>query len=450
MPPRPLRPKDEPGAPDGVDAASEPKTNKRRAVSSACIPCRKRKSKCDGSVPACSTCTAVYRTECSYDADSDHRRKGALKRDLQSLQQQNNALDVVVASLRTLPEGEAVALLHSLRSDANPDELATSLRTNVRLPHSYAPQTLEADFAQQLSTTPTSTSFDSAGFPSSREQSLDDTALSLTTTMSNESSGVWFRQPQDVEFVEHLLNLHFCWIHPFYHFFHREYFLHDMSRGNTEFCSALLVNAICSFTCHYSDRPAARAEATNPATAGDAFFAEAKRLLERTEKSSLTTVQALGIMSARECSHGRDSNAYQLAGRCLRMALELGLHLSVIGSGLRSSEVEVRKITFWGVFNLETACSVAFGRLSQLPRAAADIQKPSVNDRSEAQTWRPYEDTNLSLSPSAEQPARPMSYMHHMSTLSELASDMVNTFYAPPRALYQQATCRHLQTVSGV
>ncbi|RMY15072.1 hypothetical protein D0868_01090 [Hortaea werneckii] len=431
MPPRPLRPKDEPGAPDGVDAASEPKTNKRRAVSSACIPCRKRKSKCDGSVPACSTCTAVYRTECSYDADSDHRRKGALKRDLQSLQQQNNALDVVVASLRTLPEGEAVALLHSLRSDANPDELATSLRTNVRLPHSYAPQTLEADFAQQLSTTPTSTSFDSAGFTSSREQSLDDTALSLTTTMSNESSGVWFRQPQDVEFVEHLLNLHFCWIHPFYHFFHREYFLHDMSRGNTEFCSALLVNAICSFACHYSDRPAARAEATNPATAGDAFFAEAKRLLERTEKSSLTTVQALGIMSARECSHGRDSNAYQLAGRCLRMALELGLHLSVIGSGLRASEVEVRKITFWGVFNLETACSVAFGRLSQLPRAAADIQKPSVNDRSEALTWRPYEDTNLSLSPSAEQPARPMLYVHHMSTLSELASDMVNTFYAP-------------------
>merc|ERR1711971_799519 len=74
--------------------------------------------------------------------------------------------------------------------------------------------------------------------------------------MSNESSGVWFRQPQDVEFVEHLLNLHFCWIHPFYHFFHREYFLHDMSRGNTEFCSALLVNAICSFACHYSDAPA--------------------------------------------------------------------------------------------------------------------------------------------------------------------------------------------------
>ncbi|KAI7001929.1 hypothetical protein KC359_g209 [Hortaea werneckii] len=54
MPPRPLRPKDEPGAPDGVDAASEPKTNKRRAVSSACIPCRKRKSKVFVPAPLCS------------------------------------------------------------------------------------------------------------------------------------------------------------------------------------------------------------------------------------------------------------------------------------------------------------------------------------------------------------------------------------------------------------
>lgn len=76
-------------------------------------------------------------------------------------------------------------------------------------------------------------------------------------------------------------------------------------------------------------------------------------------------------------------------------------------------------------------CSVGFGRLSQLPRSAADIQKPSVNDRTEALAWRPYEDANLALSPSAEQPARPMVFVEHLSKLSELASDMVNTFYAP-------------------
>ncbi|KAK6386687.1 hypothetical protein LTR65_008750 [Meristemomyces frigidus] len=356
---------------------------------------------------------------------SDHRRKGALKRDLQTLQQQNDALDVVVASLRSLPEAEAITLLRELRGDTNPEDLAASLRANVQLPPSFAPQTLEADFAQHVSSTPSGSS------ALSREQSFDGSQLSLTSTGSDDASAVWFQVPQDVELVEHLLSLYFCWAHPFYHFFARDHFLHDMGQGRTEFCSALLVNAVLAFACHYSDRPSARADPSNPATAGDAFFAEAKRLLDRTEKPSLTTVQALGVMSARECSRGNDSNAYQLAGRCLRMALELGLHLSVIGSGLRASEVEVRKITFWAVFNLETACSVGFGRLTQLPRAAADIQKPSVNERSEAVTWRPYEDSGLALSPSAEQPARPMLFIDHMSRLSELASDMVNTFYAP-------------------
>lgn len=44
MPPRPIRPKSESLASEGNDAG-EGKGGKRRAVSSACIPCRKRKSK---------------------------------------------------------------------------------------------------------------------------------------------------------------------------------------------------------------------------------------------------------------------------------------------------------------------------------------------------------------------------------------------------------------------
>jgi hypothetical protein len=39
------------------DAAS-----KRRCVSTACIACRKRKSKCDGNTPSCAACASVYGT----------------------------------------------------------------------------------------------------------------------------------------------------------------------------------------------------------------------------------------------------------------------------------------------------------------------------------------------------------------------------------------------------
>jgi hypothetical protein len=35
---------------------------KRRCVSTACIACRRRKSKCDGNTPSCAACSSVYRT----------------------------------------------------------------------------------------------------------------------------------------------------------------------------------------------------------------------------------------------------------------------------------------------------------------------------------------------------------------------------------------------------
>jgi len=36
--------------------------SKRRCVSTACIACRRRKSKCDGKTPKCSSCTILYAT----------------------------------------------------------------------------------------------------------------------------------------------------------------------------------------------------------------------------------------------------------------------------------------------------------------------------------------------------------------------------------------------------
>jgi len=78
------------------------------------------------------------------------------------------------------------------------------------------------------------------------------------------------------------------------------------------------------------------------------------------------------------------------------------------------------------------ACAVSFGRLSLLPRCAADIAKPSLNDRFESLTWHPYhDDANMAMSPIIQQAARPMLFVECRSRLSELASDMVNTFYAP-------------------
>lgn len=171
-----------------------------------------------------------------------------------------------------------------------------------------------------------------------------------------QTSEVWTRVTRDSTFVEHLLSLYFCWSHPYYVLFSKELFLDDMANGRSKYCSPLMVNALLAFSCLYSDRPEARENPSDPRTAGDHFFSEAKRLLNENESSNLTTVQALALMGLREASCSRDSSGFQYAGRCIRMLIELGLHLSFASASdkISPTELEVRRITFWGCFINDT------------------------------------------------------------------------------------------------
>lgn len=352
-----------------------------------------------------------------------------MKRDLQSLQQRNDALDVIVTSLRNLPENEAIALLHSIRGDANLDALAISLRTNVDLPQSFSYQALNPEF-EQLSPASSSARGANVTLSISRENSGEDSQLHSGVVTPGDASSFWFSTPQDPDLVQHLLNLYFCWVHPFHQLFSREKFLNDMARARTEYCSSCLLNAILALACEYSDRPSARLIPLDPSTAGDEFFREARRHLETTEDPSLTKIQALLIMGIREASHGRDSNGYHWIGAAGRMSLELGLHLAVINASTSAEENEVRSTTLWGVFFLETMFSVFVGRLSQLPRAAINAQMPILYDGMVGEIWQRYDDTVSSTYQQSGPSPHPALFLHLMATLTEIASDVATDLYA--------------------
>lgn len=125
-----------------ASAATVPAT-KRKRVSSACVPCRRRKSKvtprnplssafrspsrpgltrptwpqCDGDLPACAMCKAIYRMECVYDVEGDRRRRrrsipGFAERNSNLLGQSVTEAGVIVDRLRvagSLPPIDAPA-----------------------------------------------------------------------------------------------------------------------------------------------------------------------------------------------------------------------------------------------------------------------------------------------------------------------------------------------------
>jgi hypothetical protein len=123
--------------------AGDSKATKRRCVQSACVPCRKRKSKCDGGTPYCATCTAVYNTECHYDTASEGRRSSnkitAVKREHPATPPEaNDNAEFLIKSMRSLPEADVTELVQHIRHDPRLDiaGLADSWRKNVQLPFS--------------------------------------------------------------------------------------------------------------------------------------------------------------------------------------------------------------------------------------------------------------------------------------------------------------------------
>ena len=330
----------------------------------------------------CATCTAVYKTECHYDAESENRRSksgssstptsAGIKREASvvtasSSDKASNA-DFIINSLRQLPEEHVFEFIQHIRKDPKLDvaSLAESWRTTVTLPPSTPVEirSLESDLSVLLGKPAVTLTGESRHFGHSaslglviEEENFSGGRMRTNNVMPERRGSTWTTVTNDLAFVEKLLALYFTWSHPFYVLFSRECFYKDFKAGREKYCSSLLVNAICAYACHLTDDPAGRTDPSNFRTAGDHFFAEAKRLLFEDETPSLTTTQALCIMSMREPSTGRDSSGFSYIGRCIRMCVELGLHLNNGASpalSLTPSEIEVRKVTFWGFFTVDT------------------------------------------------------------------------------------------------
>jgi hypothetical protein len=272
---------------------------------------------------------------------------------------QTSAAELLISQLRRASEHEAQELLYQIRtSDENLDCIAESLQRIIKIPRqtSHDHEGLEGEYSQLQSEPKLGQiyrygSTSNLGFVQT-EQDYNPRKSMLSP--GSQAPSAWTAVTSDIGFITHLLRLYFTWSNPFYALIHDDDFYHDMESGDTKHCSSLLVNAICAYACHFTDLRAARKDPQDPTTAGDDFFEAARLQLYNDEVSCLTTVQALALMGMREISAGRDSLAFGYAGRCLRMAIELGMHLEGASSEpLTDSEVAVRNRVFWGIFTYE-------------------------------------------------------------------------------------------------
>jgi hypothetical protein len=171
---------------------------------------------------------------------------------------------------------------------------------------------------------------------------------------SSSYTEAWTTVTSDGVFIEHLLSLYFCWEYPIFASLCRQHFLTDFRTGRLRYRSSLLANAVLAVGCLFSSQPGEGTGFDNSEGWGQQFFCEAERLWASDQGSlSLTTIQALGLMSIFEASRGRDNQSMFYSGQSIRMSVEMGLHCSTNDVEASEAEREVRSATIWGAFALD-------------------------------------------------------------------------------------------------
>ncbi|KAK1759355.1 putative nitrogen assimilation transcription factor nit-4 [Echria macrotheca] len=450
--------------------AADTASQKRRCVSTACIACRKRKSKCDGALPSCAACASVYGTECVYDPNSDHRRKGVYREKIDSMKARNSTLQVLIEAILNAEESDVPAIVKQIRTCDSLDTVAEAILRNEygsgaagdddvddddndAIEESYSttnqPVEGERDLARKMGELRIENgSVRFIGGTShliylGESSNVPDEPEPDNYTSTEEPITSWSEVTKDTQLVIHLMNMYFAWHYPYFTTLSKTMFYRDFLRGKptsqprtTVYCSPLLVNAMLALGCHFTNVAGAFAMPGDSRTKGDHFFAEAKRLIvenDEYEKPRLTTVQALALMSVREAGCGREAKGWVYSGMSFRMAQDIGLNLDIGGGkgkgSLDEQEVDARRITFWGCFLFDKCWSNYLGRLPQLPRNTYNVPKYDVFPDEDSEMWSPY--TDAGFDQTSKQPSRTRAASLQLSKLCEISSDLLLFFYHP-------------------
>ncbi|RAL13978.1 putative C6 transcription factor (NirA) [Aspergillus homomorphus CBS 101889] len=428
--------------------------SKRRCVSTACIACRRRKSKCDGNLPSCAACSSVYHTACVYDPNSDHRRKGVYKKDTDTLRTKNATLLTLIQALLNYEEEDAFDLVRQIRSCDNLEDVAQSILGQQNKPSLASDASVgsgdEADqFESELSGKMSELMLDgSRKFiggtsnliflpPGSELNEFNPNANNQEPGQGTDASvSQWTRVTDDEKLISHLMTMYFTWHYPFFTTLSKDLFYRDYVRGiSSQYCSSLLVNTMLALGCHFSSWEGAREDPGNSATAGDHFFKEAKRLFFENDEhanAKLCTVQALALMSVREAGCGRESKGWVYSGMSFRMVSDLGLNFDSTSLGVRNlseEEIDARRITFWGCFLFDQCWSNYLGRQPQWTVGNVGVSMTEIFPNEDAALWSAYTDTGAIHDHT--QPSRTRAIAVQISKLCEINGDLLVFFYDP-------------------
>ncbi|KAF5009796.1 hypothetical protein FDECE_4004 [Fusarium decemcellulare] len=215
----------------------------------------------------------------------------------------------------------------------------------------------------------------------------------------NVTCAKWTSVIKDDQLLRQLLNSYFLHQYSPFFAFQKDYFLQDMARGSSRFCSPLLVNTVLAAACRAHSSIPDRAKFWVPDNLSYRFLAEAKRFWElQVGRSSLTSIQAAILLNTISNSDGMDKIGRMYMLQAVTMAHELdlfGSHAEIKSSKMRRA----RAFTAWGVLAWDAMESFYFHREPLLKRPPeVPPPDPAVDPAWYGEIWVRYP-LNSSVSP---------------------------------------------------
>ncbi|PYH46223.1 uncharacterized protein BP01DRAFT_338683 [Aspergillus saccharolyticus JOP 1030-1] len=359
-----------------------PTSNSRVVV--ACESCRKRKRKCDGLRPACSLCT-VKRVACHYNTEKRNKRRF----DADYVRGLEDQIAMLREELDRSRAGDSAAVTEDVPLDQGldppqakadtstiPDNMTTAIEDVSAL---IWRMSLESNGEQAFVGPSGNFCFPVDSWDSKEARGEKPTAVSDITSVARGLGLSWLDRVDVMARSRYLLDHFVRYVNPIHQFLDGEL----LSRLHGDSLSSelrLIKTAAMAAGAVYSDDLPSRTVGEEAAAIVDAMALQLCR-----QSPSVSTVQALSIMSWRELGLEQHNMAWMYNSMCASMALHLGLPVHIaedgkesnrgdVNAGRKSEMHHLRLRALWSSVFMDRIATSLLGRNCMLPWRRIDAQ----------------------------------------------------------------------------